>query len=68
MFLDPRRVSSILQQAGFGGIRERYLTPEFSPAFLTPKNKVLAHLLYAAAGLGRGGFTQSFFLLSATKA
>jgi ubiquinone/menaquinone biosynthesis C-methylase UbiE len=68
VFLDPRRVSSALRESGFGSVRARYLTPKFSPAFLTPKNKILAHMLYTAAGMGRGGFTQSFFLLSATKA
>ena len=68
VFLDARRVSSVLQETGFGSVRARYLTPKFSPAFLTPKNKILAHMLYTAAGMGRGGFTQSFFLLSAKKA
>jgi ubiquinone/menaquinone biosynthesis C-methylase UbiE len=67
VFLDPRRVVAVLQGAGFSGIQERYLTPKFSPAFLTPKNKVLARLLYLAAGMGQSSLTQSFFLISATR-
>ena len=68
VFLDPGHVSSTLQTAGFHAIRERFLTPRFSPAFLTGKNKILAPMLYGAASLGRGGFTQSFFLLTASRA
>jgi ubiquinone/menaquinone biosynthesis C-methylase UbiE len=67
VFLDPRTVSAALRQAGFGDLRERYLTPRFSRAFLTPKNLVLANLLYLAAGMGGGSSTQSFFLLQATR-
>jgi ubiquinone/menaquinone biosynthesis C-methylase UbiE len=67
VFLDPRRVTAALQRSGFTGIQERFLTPTFSPAFLTPKNKILAHLLYLAAGMGRSSLTQSFFLVSATR-
>ncbi len=67
VFLDPRRVAAALRQSGFTGIQERYLTPTFSPSFLTPKNKILAHLLYFAAAMGRSKFTQSFFLTSATR-
>ena len=67
VFLDDRLVANALRRHGFTGIRERYLTPTFSPAFLTPKNKVLARLLYLAAGMGHGSFTQSFFLIQATR-
>ena len=67
VFLDPRRVSSVLREVGFGPVQVQYLTPRFSPAFLTGKNKVLAELLYAAASMGRSSLTQSFFLLNATK-
>jgi ubiquinone/menaquinone biosynthesis C-methylase UbiE len=67
VFLDPRAVTAALHQGGFTGIQVRYLTPTFSPAFLTPKNKVLARLLYLAAGMGRSSLTQSFFLLNATR-
>jgi ubiquinone/menaquinone biosynthesis C-methylase UbiE len=68
VFLDPRRVSSVLGRVGFGPVHLQYLTPRFSPAFLTGKNKVLAQLLYLAAGMGRSSLTQSFFLLRAIKA
>jgi ubiquinone/menaquinone biosynthesis C-methylase UbiE len=67
-FLDPRRVGANLAASGFTTIQDRYLTPRFSPAFLTPRNKVLAQLLYLAAAMGRSSFTQSFFLLTARKA
>jgi ubiquinone/menaquinone biosynthesis C-methylase UbiE len=67
VFLDPRRVAAVLRETGFAWIQERYLTPTFSPSFLTPKNKILARLLYLAAAMGRSSFTQSFFLLTARK-
>jgi SAM-dependent methyltransferase len=67
VFLDPRQVVAALQRTGFTDIRERYLTPTFNPSFLSPKNKVLAQLLYLAAAMGRSSLTQSFFLLSAVR-
>jgi ubiquinone/menaquinone biosynthesis C-methylase UbiE len=67
VFLDPRAVMAALQASGFHRIQVRYLTPTFSPSFLTPKNKVLAHLLYLAAGMGHSSLTQSFFLINATR-
>jgi ubiquinone/menaquinone biosynthesis C-methylase UbiE len=67
VFLDPRRVVTALRGAGFDQVQERYLTPVFNPAFLTPRNKVLARLLYLAAAMGRSSFTQSFFLITATR-
>jgi ubiquinone/menaquinone biosynthesis C-methylase UbiE len=67
VFLDPRRVVAALRASGFGSIQQRYLTPAFNPSFLTPRNKVLAQLLYLAAAMGRSSFTQSFFLISATR-
>ena len=67
VFLDPRRVTAALRGAGFGDIQERYLTPRFNPGFLTPRNKVLAEALYVAAAMGSSSFTQSFFLITATK-
>lgn len=68
VFLDDRTVGRALHQHGFGDLRVRYLTPTFSQAFLTGKNKVLAQLLYMAAGMGDGASTQSFFLMQATRA
>jgi SAM-dependent methyltransferase len=67
VFLDPRRVVAALQEAGFSGIEERYLTPTFKPSFLSRRNRMLARLLYLAAAMGRSSFTQSFFLISATR-
>jgi ubiquinone/menaquinone biosynthesis C-methylase UbiE len=67
VFLDPRAVSAALQTAGFRDVGMRYLTPRFSPAFLTPKNRLLAYCLYAAAALGDSALTQSFFLMSGRK-
>lgn len=66
--LDSRRVASAMRAVGFGDLRVSFLTPRFSQSFLTPRNRVLARLLYAAASLGRSSFTQSFFLLQGTKA
>ncbi|MGI8521425.1 MAG: class I SAM-dependent methyltransferase [Actinomycetota bacterium] len=67
VFLDPRRVIAALRSSGFDDIREQYLTPAFNPSFLTPRNKVLARMLYFAAAMGRSSFTQSFFLIGATR-
>jgi ubiquinone/menaquinone biosynthesis C-methylase UbiE len=67
VFLDPRRVGAALRDSGFGTVREHYLTPVFNPAFLTPRNRMLARLLYLAAAMGRSSFTQSFFLITALK-
>ena len=67
VFLDPRRVAAALSASGFADTQIRYLTPTFSPSFLTPKNKVLVQLLYCAAAMGKSSFTQSFFLITATK-
>lgn len=67
VFLDPRRVIAALRSSGFDDIQEQYLTPAFNPSFLTPRNKVLARMLYFAAAMGRSSFTQSFFLITATR-
>lgn len=67
VFLDPRHVIGALRAAGFESIQDRYLTPVFNPSFLTPRNKMLASMLYLAAGMGRSSFTQSFFLITATR-
>jgi SAM-dependent methyltransferase len=67
VFLDPRRVAMALRETGFDQVQERYLTPVFNPAFLTSRNKLLARVLYLAAAMGRSSFTQSFFLITATK-
>jgi SAM-dependent methyltransferase len=67
VFLDARRVSGSMRAAGFDNLQPRFLTPRFSRSFLSPRNRVLAQLLYAAAALGRAAFTQSFFLLQGTK-
>jgi len=67
VFLDAREVAAVMQDNGFTDVQTRYLTPRFSPAFLTPKNRVLAYGLYAAAALGNSALTQSFFLLSGRK-
>jgi len=67
VFLDAREVSSVMRDSGFADLRTQYLTPRFSPAFLTSKNRVLAYCLYAAAALGNAALTQSFFLMSGRK-
>lgn len=67
VFLDPRRVSASMGAVGFRDLKVRFLTPRFSRSFLSPRNRVFAQLLYAAASLGRSAFTQSFFLLQGTK-
>jgi SAM-dependent methyltransferase len=67
VFLDAREVSASMRATGFDNLELRFLTPRFSRSFLSPRNRVLAQLLYAAAALGRAAFTQSFFLLQGTK-
>jgi ubiquinone/menaquinone biosynthesis C-methylase UbiE len=67
VFLDARVVARAVRRCGFIAVQERYLTPTLSPSFLTPRNRILARLLYTAAAMGRGSFTQSFFLMQATR-
>lgn len=67
VFLDPRGVAAAMRGSGFVDLRETYLTPTFNPSFLSPRNKILAQLLYWAAAMGRSELTQSFFLLPAAK-
>jgi len=67
VFLDGRSVAAIMRSTGFTDLRTDYLTPRFSSAFLTPKNRLLAYCLYAAAALGNSALTQSFFLLRGRK-
>jgi SAM-dependent methyltransferase len=67
VFLDDREVAAALRDEGFETVTTRYLTPRFSRAFLTPKNRVLATCLYAAAALGTSAHTQSFFLITAVR-
>jgi hypothetical protein len=67
VFLDARVVACAVRRCGFTAVQERYLTPTLSPSFLTPRNRILARLLYTAAAMGRGSFTQSFFLMQATR-
>jgi len=67
VFLDARDVSAVMRGAGFTDLHTAYLTPRFSSAFLTGKNRPLAYCLYAAAALGGGALTQSFFLLHGRK-
>ena len=67
VFLDSRRVVGAMRATGFADLRLRFLTPRFSPAFLSPRNRILVQFLYAAASLGNGALTQSFFLLQGTK-
>lgn len=67
VFLDPDRVMRTLQGAGFADIRPVFLTPRFRDSFLGPVNRLLARLLYAAAAMGKGAGTQSFFLISGRK-
>lgn len=67
VFLDPYEVGQAMRAAGFADLQTRFLTPRFSSAFLTPKNRVLAACLYAAAAMGRAALTQSFFLLTGRK-
>ena len=67
VFLDSRQVSSSMRAVGFRDLQVKFLTPRFSRSFLSPRNRLLAQLLYAAASLGRSAFTQSFFLLQGTK-
>jgi ubiquinone/menaquinone biosynthesis C-methylase UbiE len=67
VFLDSRRVAAAMRAVGFRDLRVSFLTPRFSRSFLSPRNRVLAQLLYTAASLGRSAFTQSFFILQGTK-
>lgn len=67
VFLDPYEVAQALWAAGFADLRTRYLTPRFSSAWLTPKNRVLAACLYTAAAMGKAALTQSFFLMTARR-
>jgi ubiquinone/menaquinone biosynthesis C-methylase UbiE len=67
VFLDSRSVAAAMRAVGFRDLEVSFLTPRFSRSFLSPRNRVLAQLLYAAASLGRSAFTQSFFMLRGTK-
>ena len=67
VFLDAREVGEAMGAAGFTDLTTRYLTPRFSAAFLTGKNRPLAYCLYAAAAMGNGARTQSFFLMTGRK-
>lgn len=67
VFLDPREVGAAMRDAGFSGLDTRYMTPRLKPSFLTVPNRALARCMYAAAALGAGERTQSFFLLTGRK-
>lgn len=67
VFLESRAVTETLARAGFSDVHTDFLTPRFSKTFLTPRNRLLAGMLYAGAALGTGRLTQSFFLMSARK-
>jgi ubiquinone/menaquinone biosynthesis C-methylase UbiE len=67
VFLDSRAVAAELRRNGFTTLVERFLTPRLKPSFLSRTNRLLARAMYLGASLGRGAFTQSFFLLSARK-
>lgn len=67
VYLDPRKVEETMVRLGFADLKVDYLTPRFKPGHLTPRNQVLARMMYAAASLGRGPGSQSFFALSGRK-
>jgi len=67
VFLDSRHVTAAMEVVGFCNLEVTFLTPRFSPAFLSPRNRVLAQFLYTAASLGSSALTQSFFLLQGKK-
>lgn len=66
--LDPTYVATTMQGAGFRDVETTFLTPRLKPSFLSPRNRVLARIMYAAAALGNAQYTQSFFLISGRKA
>lgn len=65
--LDPAEVEGVLRHEGFAEIRTQFSTPRLKPSFLSPLNKVLARVMYAAAALGDARGTQSFFLTTARR-
>lgn len=67
VFLDPREVEAAMRGAGFAGLQTRYMTPRLKRSFLSAPNRLLARCMYAAAALGAGARTQSFFLLHGRK-
>lgn len=68
VFIDPRRLHRHLDQAGFGDIREAYLSPRYSDDFLAgAMNRFLARLIYLSASLSASPRWQAFFVTSAQK-
>jgi len=68
VFLSPVEIVSRLENAGFVGIVQQYLSPRYDWDFLgNPFNRLLARLVYAASSLASKPNWQAFALISASK-